>query len=253
MKDRVVIVTGGSRGIGLATAERFVRAGARVVIAARSEGSGAEAVESLRRAGGRADFVRADVADESQVEALVKRCLELHGRLDCAFNNAGAEPDHRRPLVHEYPSDNWRSILDVHLSGLFLCMKHEIPTILEAGGGAIVNMASVYGFGASPEAPPSYVASKHGAIGLTRAAAIQYAPRNLRVNVVCPGYVRTPMYERAVREAPAIDEGARAMHPMGRIGEPHEVAEAVLWLCSDAASFVTGHALMVDGGMSARL
>jgi NAD(P)-dependent dehydrogenase (short-subunit alcohol dehydrogenase family) len=252
MQDRVILITGGSRGIGFATAECLVRAGARVVITGRDETVGQNAAQKLC-AEGEARFVTADAGSEADCQRMVEACLDAYGRLDGAFNNAGQEPDARQPLVHEYPSEDWQGILDVHLSGLFYAMKHEIPPMLKAGRGSIVNMASVYGTGAQPVAPPSYVASKHGAIGVTRTAAVQYAPRGIRVNVVCPAFVRTPMFERAFETNPEMVAGIAAMHPMGRLAEPSEVADAVAWLLSDTSSFVTGNVLMVDGGMSAQL
>lgn len=249
----VALITGGTSGIGLATAERFADAGARVVIAGRGVEAGESAAEAIRRAGGDCRFTAADVADEGQVEALVAGCVDRFGRLDCAFNNAGAEPRSQTPRIHEYSNDEWREIVDVHLGGIFRCLKHEIRAMLPTGRGAIVNMSSVYGLGADHIAYPSYVASKHGAIGLTRTAAIQYARKGIRVNAVCPGVIRTAMVERAIRLEPAFEGIFRSKHPMDRIGEPREVAEAVLWLCSDASSFVTGHALAVDGGIGAAL
>lgn len=251
LEGKVVLVTGGSRGIGRATAERFAEVGARVVIAGRNEESGAEAVSAIRSSGGDASFVRADVADEEQVEFLVARCLELYARLDCAFNNAGEEPRSRTGRLHEYATDDWRAVLDVHLTGIYLCMKYEIRAMLDGGGGAIVNMSSVYGFGADTIAYPSYVASKHGAIGVTRSAALQYARRGIRINAVCPGVIRTSMLERTLRENAELEERLLRIHPMRRLGTPREVAQAVLWLCSDTSSFVTGHALAVDGGVGA--
>jgi NAD(P)-dependent dehydrogenase (short-subunit alcohol dehydrogenase family) len=253
MKDRVILITGGSRGIGFAAAECLVRAGARVVLTGRNESVGQDALEQLRAAGGEAHFVAADAGSEADCERMVQVCLDIYGRLDGAFNNAGQAPDARQPRIHEYPSQDWREILEVHLSGLFYAMKHEIPPMLEAGQGSIVNMASVYGTGATPISPPSYVSSKHGAIGITRTAAVQYAKSGIRVNVVCPGYVRTPMFERAFEAQPEMQEQIAGAHPIGRLAEPSEVADAVLWLLSDASSFVTGNVLMVDGGMSAKL
>ena len=253
MDQRVFLITGGSRGIGLATAERLVAAGARVVLTGRDESAGTQATQKLRAAGGEVRFVAADAGSERDCERMVQSTLDAFGRLDGAFNNAGQDPDARRARVHEYDSDDWRAIVDVHLSGLFYAMKHEIPPMLEAGGGAIVNMSSIYGTGAAPSSPPSYVSSKHGAIGITRAAAVQYARKGIRVNVVCPGYVHTPMFDRMFENDPDMKERIDDLHPMGRLAKPSEIAEAVFWLLSDASSFVTGHALMVDGGISAKI
>lgn len=253
LEDRIALITGGTSGIGLATAERFAEAGARVVIAGRSEGNGEAAADAIRAKGGACEFARADVADDAQVEALVAGCLERHGRLDCAFNNAGAEPRSGTTRLHQTAEADWQELVDVHLGGIFRCLKHEVAAMLESGGGAIVNMSSIYGLGADHVAIPSYVASKHGAIGLTRTAALQYARKGIRVNAVCPGVIRTAMLERALASNAELEEFFRAKHPMDRVGEPREVAEAVLWLCSDASSFVTGHALAVDGGIGAGL
>lgn len=252
MRGKVVLVTGGSEGIGRAAAEAFAARGARVVIAARNVERGEQAAGELRAQGGEVSFVRADVAREEDVAALVARCLALHGRLDCAFNNAGAEPG-GKSRFHEQRAEQWTGVVDVHLGGIFWAMKHEIPALLAAGGGAIVNMASMYGLGADGVAYPAYVAAKHGAIGLTRSAALQYARKNIRVNAVCPGVVRTPMLARSLALDPALEARFVAMHPMRRLAEPAEVAEAVVWLCSDAAAFVTGVALPIDGGATAAL
>ncbi len=248
LEGKVVLVTGGSRGIGRATAERFAEVGARVVIAGRNEESGAEAVSAIRSSGGDASFVRADVADEEQVESLVARCLELHARLDCAFNNAGEEPRSRTGRLHEYATDDWRGVLDVHLTGIYLCMKYEIRAMLDGGGGAIVNMSSVYGFGADTIAYPSYVASKHGAIGVTRSAALQYARRGIRINAVCPGVIRTQLSKALWADEDTAD-AFLARKALGRFGEVDEITGAAIYFASDASSFTTGAVLQVDGGM----
>jgi NAD(P)-dependent dehydrogenase (short-subunit alcohol dehydrogenase family) len=252
MEGKVVLITGGSDGIGRATGELFAARGARVVLAARGAERGEAVAAQIRARGGDAIFVRADVSREPDVAALVARCVALHGRLDCAFNNAGGEPN-GRSRFHEQTLEGWTSVMDVHLGGIFLALKHELPALLAAGGGAVVNMSSIYGLGADTVTYPSYVASKHGTIGLTRIAALQYATKNIRVNAVCPGVVRTPMLARALAQNSEIEERFVAMHPMRRLAEPSEVAEAVWWLCSDAASFVTGIALPVDGGVTASL
>lgn len=253
MEGRVVLITGGTRGIGLATAKRLTEFGAQVVLTGRSRDAGEEAVAELARSGGEANFVEADAGSEADCERMVAETLASFGRLDGAFNNAGQDPEGNRTRVHEYDSADWSAIVNVHLSGLFYAMKHELPRMLEAGGGSIVNMSSVYGTGSTRHSPPSYVSSKHAAVGLTRNAAIQYARKGIRINAICPGYVRTPMLQRNFDAFPAVEAEINEMHPMGRVAEPSEVADAVVWLLSDAASFVTGHALMVDGGISARL
>ncbi len=251
MRDKVVIVTGASSGIGQATAERFAQRGASVVVAARRAEEGESVAVGIRESGGEARFVRADVSREEDVEALVARTVEAYGRLDCAFNNAGGSPSARRGRIHEYPVEDWNAVVDVHLKGIFLCMKYEIRQMLAQGGGAVVNMSSIYGLSADRIAYPSYVASKHGTIGLTRSAAVQYAKKNVRVNAVCPGVIRTPMLDRSLQVNPDSESLYTAIHPIGRLGEPVEVADAVIWLCSEQASFITGHALAIDGGATA--
>jgi len=251
MRDKVVIVTGASSGIGKTTAERFAQRGASVVVAARRSDEGESVAKEIRKAGGEARFIRTDVSSEEDVQALVEQTVEAYGRLDCAFNNAGGAPTAPRGRIHEYPVDDWDAVVDVHLKGIFLCMKHEIRQMLEQGGGAIVNMSSIYGLSADRIAYPSYVASKHGVIGLTRSAAVQYARKNVRVNAVCPGVIMTPMLDRSLQINPEAEARYTALHPIGRLGEPEEVADSVIWLCSDQASFVTGHAMTIDGGATA--
>ena len=251
MRDKVVIVTGASSGIGKTTAERFAQRGASVVVAARRSEEGESVAKEIRKTGGEARFIRTDVSSEEDVQALVEQTVEAYGRLDCAFNNAGGAPTAPRGRIHEYPADDWDAVVDVHLKGIFLCMKHEIRQMLEQGGGAIVNMSSIYGLSADRIAYPSYVASKHGVIGLTRSAAVQYARKNVRVNAVCPGVIRTPMLDRSLQINPEAEARYTALHPIGRLGEPEEVADSVIWLCSDQASFVTGHAMTIDGGATA--
>ena len=251
MRDKVVIVTGASSGIGKTTAERFAQRGASVVVAARRSEEGESVAKEIRKTGGEARFIRTDVSSEEDVQALVEQTVEAYGRLDCAFNNAGGAPTAPRGRIHEYPVDDWDAVVDVQLKGIFLCMKHEIRQMLEQGGGAIVNMSSIYGLSADRIAYPSYVASKHGVIGLTRSAAVQYARKNVRVNAVCPGVIRTPMLDRSLQINPEAEARYTALHPIGRLGEPEEVADSVIWLCSDQASFVTGHAMTIDGGATA--
>jgi NAD(P)-dependent dehydrogenase (short-subunit alcohol dehydrogenase family) len=248
LEGKVALVTGGSSGIGRATALALGRAGARVVVAARREQEGEETAGMVRAEGGEALFVRADVSRAGEVEAMVVRTVEAYGRLDCAFNNAGIV---RRPsLTAECPEEVWDQIIEVNLKGVWLCMKYEIPEMLRGGGGAIVNNASVAGL-AGLQNFSAYTASKHGVVGLTRAAALEYAKAGLRVNAVCPGYVETPLNEKALQD-PEFRARVLAREPVGRVGDAKEVAEAVVWLCSDAASFVTGHAMAVDGGYMAQ-
>jgi NAD(P)-dependent dehydrogenase (short-subunit alcohol dehydrogenase family) len=237
---RVALVTGAGSGIGRATALAFARAGASVIAADRDRVTGVETVEL---AGANARFVPVDVASSESVRKMVAAAIVQFGRLDYAHNNAGvAAAQHD---VGDLPEDEWDRVQAVMLRGVYLCMKYELPHLLETGG-AIVNTASGAGLVGYPGQSP-YVSSKHGVLGLTKTAALEYGRRGVRVNAVCPGTVRTPMVEAAT-QLPGLEEQLLALHPIGRLGTPDEVAQAVLWLCSDAASFVLGHALAVDGG-----
>ena len=200
---------------------------------------------------GQAEFIQADVGSDDSVRKMVDRCTTRYSRLDVAFNNAGAEPQEASSLIEDSTEENWQAVVNTHLSGVYRCLKHEVRTMLDSGGGVIVNMSSVYGLGADQVAFPSYVASKHGVVGLTKSAAVQYARKGIRVNVVCPGVIRTEMLERSISANPEMEKYFAKKHPMGRLGTVDEVADAVLWLASDAAAFVTGHALAVDGGAGA--
>lgn len=244
-----VLVTGGASGIGRATCVAFAAGGANVVVADWDEKGGKATVRQIRTAGGEAFFIRTDVADGGAVESLVKKTVKRHGRLDCAFNNAGIGG--KLGLMADYDEADWHRVIAVNLTGVWLCMKHELQQMLKQGGGAIVNTASIAGLVGLTHVP-AYCAAKHGVVGLTRAAALENAKRNIRVNAVCPGGVRTPMLEEAAAGKPQFLDAMAAQEPVGRLAEPEEIASAVLWLCSDAASFVTGHALAVDGGWVAR-
>lgn len=248
-KEKVALVTGGSTGIGRATAVAFAREGARVVVADVNQAEGEETVSRIRAAGGEALFVRADVSRSAEVKALVERTLATYGRLDCAFNNAGIEGV-MIPTV-ECTEENWDRVIAVNLTSAFLCMKHELAHMLKVGRGSIVNCASIAGLVGFPNAP-AYVASKHGMVGLTRTAALETAKSGIRVNAICPGVVRTPMVDRATHGDPAIEAAFVASQPIGRMGNPEEIASAVLFLCSDAASFITGQAIAADGGWVAQ-
>ncbi len=254
LDGKVALVTGGASGIGRATALAFAREGAKLIIADMHEDGGHQTVHMITENGGDATFVQVDVTQATAVEAMISRTVEVYGRLDCAYNNAGISGagigGAQRALTADYPDERWHQVITINLTGVWLCMKYEIPQMLHQGGGSIVNTASVAGLIGLPSAS-AYVASKHGVVGLTKTAALEYATSGIRVNCVCPGYIETPMTE------PGRNDPARMAHmltsePVGRLGKPEEVAETVAWLCSDAASFVTGHTMTVDGGYMAQ-
>jgi NAD(P)-dependent dehydrogenase (short-subunit alcohol dehydrogenase family) len=246
MDGKVALITGASTGIGRATALMFADAGAKVVLANPHNVAAGEELERLiRKRGGHALFVPADVTRADDVAGLVARTVEEFGRLDYAFNNAGVGG----PPASVVDTDEaaWDMVLDVNLKGVWLCMKYQIPAMLQNGGGAIVNTSSAGGLVGTPGLG-AYTASKHGVVGLTKVAALEYARAGIRVNAVCPGVIRTPMVDQAQQLDPALVDMLIARHPIGRIGAPDEVAAAVVWLCSDAATFITGVALPIDGG-----
>ncbi len=249
LKDKVALVTGGASGIGRATCLAFAREGARVVVSDVDAETGEACADEIRRSGGDAVFRRADVSDESEVEALVATAVERFGRLDCALNNAGISGA-GGPL-QQISLDDFRRTLDINLIGVFLCMKHEIAAMLESGGGAIVNTASGAGVIATPFLSP-YAASKHAILGLTKTAAVENARSGVRINAILPGSTDTPMLRATMDGNPEIEKLVLRSMPGGRLGRPEEIAEAVVWLCSDRASFVTGDSMLVDGGAVAR-
>ncbi len=249
LENKVALVTGGSSGIGRACALAFAREGAKVVVADVLVRGGEETVQMIKEAGGESIFVKTDVSKTADVEALVKRAVDTYGRLDCAINNAGIEGI-MAPTA-DYTEENWERVININLKGVWLCMKFEIPEMQKQGGGAIVNMASVAGL-VGFQGMPAYCASKGGIIQLTKVAALEYAKAGIRVNAVCPGVIRTPMVERVTGGNPEAEAQFTAMEPVGRMGTPEEIAESVVWLCSDAASFVTGHPMVVDGGLVAQ-
>ncbi|QUT07829.1 SDR family oxidoreductase [Sphingobium phenoxybenzoativorans] len=247
LADKVIIVTGAAGGIGREAAIRFARAGAQIAIADLMVEGSEETAQMITKDGGNVIVVRTDITAEEDVEALVNRTLSHFGRIDGAFNNAGLEQADK--LLHEISLKEWQKVVGVDLTGVFICMKYQIPPMLKAGGGSIVNTASGLGQVAIPKAS-EYVAAKHGVIGLTRAAAVDYGKQGVRVNAILPGIIETPMVSRLVND-PAflpIFDSYRARHPMGRLGKPEEVAETALWLLSDAASYIHGAAICVDGG-----
>ena len=245
-EEKVVIVTGGSSGIGRAAAVAFAEEGARVTVSARRVEESEETVRLIKDAGGEAIFVQADVSVEADCERTVTETLEAYGRLDCAFNNAGRGGGGG---MFDCDVDVWNDCLAVNLTGVFMSMKYQIPEMIEQGG-AIVNNASVLGL-VGLAGGAAYVASKHGVVGLTKSAALEFAPKNIRVNAVCPGYALTDM-TRATLTDPVKLGKAMEKQPLGRYAEPEEIAASVLWLCSNAASFVTGQAIAVDGGWTAQ-
>ena len=250
MNGKVAIVTGGSSGIGLETALAFARKGANVVIADVDEKGGKEAVQAVEKEGSEAIFVETDVSDSEHVQALVDKTMERFGRLDYAVNNAGVGGE--SVPTAEISEDGWDRVIGINLTGVWLCMKHQIPAMLENGGGAIVNVASILGkVGFSTAA--AYVSAKHGVLGLTKTAAMEYATQGIRVNAVSPGFIYTPMLESAgMAEGTEMYNHISSLHPMQRMGTSEEVANMIVWTCSDEASFVTGASLMVDGGFTAQ-
>ena len=249
LDGKVALVTGGSSGIGHVTALTFAREGAKVVVADMQQDGGHQTVYMIQESGGEATFVPVDVTKATDVEAMIAKAVQTYGRLDCAYNNAGVGSRARAPLA-DYPEEDWHRIIAINLTGVWLCMKYEIPQMLQQGGGAIVNTASIAGLAGLSETS-AYVASKHGVVGITRTAALEYARQGIRVNCVCPGYIRTPMTAQSMSDPDRLAQMI-AREPIGRVGNPEEVAAAVMWLCSDAASFVTGHTMTVDGGYMAQ-
>jgi len=244
---KVVLVTGGTSGIGKVTALAFAAAGARVVVSGRREGEGAEVVDEIRKAGGTATFVRADIAQEPDVKNLVERTIAAYGRLDIAFNNAGVE---LTGAIAEFNADDYRRVFDINVLGVFLSLKYELPVMAKAGGGAVINTSSIAGHIGMANAG-IYIASKHAVEGITKVAALEYAKQGVRVNAVAPGAIQTDMIDRFA----GGDEGKAYlanMHPVGRIGRSEEIAAAVLYLASDDAKFTTGISLPVDGGFLAQ-
>ena len=252
LEGKIALVTGGGSGIGRACVLALTAEGAKVVVADVSTEGAERTVRMVEEAGGEAIWVRCDVTDSTEVEAMVTRCVEFYGKLDCAVNNAGTEGV--LAPVTDYPQEVWDRVISLNLTAVWLCMKHELAQMQRQGAGAVVNTASILGLVGFPTTP-AYTASKHGVIGLTKVAALECAEQGIRVNAVCPGWIETPMVmERGVQagENPEVYQQLADAHPVKRLGRPEEIAEAVVWLCSDAASFVTGQAMVVDGGYVAQ-
>lgn len=244
---KVAIVTGGSFGIGQAAAIAFAKEGAKVVVADWIEDKDNKTMKMIKNEGRDAMFIKCDVSVSADVKVMVEQTIARFGRLDYAFNNAGIEG--HMGSTHLCTEENWDQTLSINLKGIWLCMKNEIPHMLKSNRGVIVNCASVAGLKGFPGLP-AYVASKHGIIGLTKTAALEYAQMGIRVNAVCPGVIHTAMIDRITGKDKEVEKQYTGMEPMGRMGNPEEVAEAVTWLCSDEASFITGVALPVDGGFT---
>jgi len=247
--QKVAIITGGSSGIGRATAVALAKEGIKVVIAARRAKESEETLQLVKKAGSDGIFVKTDVTREHEVEQLVELAVGKYGRLDYAFNNAGIEED-PTPFLDQ-SSTVFDDIMNVNVKGVWLSMKYEIPQMLKNGGGAIVNTSSAAGVIALAQMP-IYAASKHAVLGMTKSAALEFAKSRIRINAIAPGAIETDMYERVVGNNKQMQEALKAMQPIGRVGKPEEIANAVVWLLSDKASFVTGHTMIVDGGMVSR-
>lgn len=250
LNGKVAFVTGGASGIGLATCMMLARNGAMVAVADVQDEAGAEAVAAIDRDGGRAVHVHCDVADAGQVEAAVASTVAKFGRLDIGVNNAGISGT---PVpTGEYPIEAWRRVMEINLHGVFYCMRYQIPMMLKNGGGSIINVSSILGL-VGWETASAYVTAKHGLLGLTKSAALEYAKQGIRVNAVCPAFIDTPLLRSAgIVEGTAVRDMITGLHPVGRLGTSEEVAESICWLASDASSFVTGHPILVDGGYTAR-
>lgn len=246
-KNKVAIVTGGSSGIGKATALAFAKKGAKVVVVDWIENS--ETLNLIKDLGGEVLFVKCDVSKAADVKAMIEKTIAVFGRLDYAFNNAGIEGT--SAPIQDCSEENWDKTIGINLKGIWLCMKYEIPEMLKQGKGVIINCSSVAGL-VGFSGLPAYVASKHGVIGLTKTAALECAKLGIRVNAVCPGVIQTPMMDRLTGNKKEAEEQFTGLEPVGRFGQPEEIANAVVWLCSDEASFVTGLAMPVDGGFVAQ-
>lgn len=247
-QDQVALVTGAASGIGRATAEMFARQGSKVVVSDVNEAGGAETVDTIRQAGGEAIFIRCNVADIDDVNALHTTAVEVFGRLDIGINNAGIGG--RIGRTADQTADDWHQMMAVNLSGVFFCMQAQLRQMVKQGSGKIVNVASIAGIRAMPNGAP-YTAAKHGVIGLTKAAAVEYARQNIRVNAVCPVFTRSAMVNSIFAARPDYEDKLVKLIPLNRYGQPDDIAQGILWLCNDENSFMTGQALQLDGGMTA--
>ncbi|MCH9673041.1 MAG: glucose 1-dehydrogenase [Gammaproteobacteria bacterium] len=247
MDGKVALVTGAGSGIGRSSALTFAREGARVVVSDVDEAGGGETAALVEQSGGEAKFIRCDVTDSTAVDELITKTVSAYGALHVAHNNAGVEGAYGRTL--DTDGANFDFTYNVNLKGVFFCMQAELRHMLQSGGGAIVNTASIAGIEGAKNMP-AYVASKHAVLGLTRTTALEYGGRGVRVNAVCPGPIRTPMLAKIIADNERMEAAAIAAVPMRRLGEPEDIAEAAVWLCSDRAAFVNGHGLVVDGGMT---
>ena len=246
--NKAALITGAASGIGRSTALAFAQAGAQIIVSDVAVAGGEETVQLIREAGGEAHFVRADVSNADDVVALVDTAVKQYGRLDIGINNACVGINWKRLI--DYGLEDWNRLMAVNLTGVFLCMRQELKQMLLQGEGAIVNVASIAGLRGLANSS-AYTASKHGVVGLTKAAALEYASQNIRINAVCPVFTRTPLFEALFDVNPTYEERIKKNIPMRRYGKPEEIAQAILWLCSDGSDFMTGHALPVDGGMMA--
>ena len=251
LEGKTALVTGGGSGIGRAASLAYAKDGAKVVVADVNVEGGEETVQLIKETGGEAILVHADVSKPEDTQAMVAQAVETFGSLDCACNNDGIGGGKERHLTADYLEDDWDRVMSINLKGVWLCMKAEIPQMMKQGKGAIVNTASIAGL-VGLSGTVAYVAAKHGVTGLTKAAAMEYAKSGIRENAVCPGYIQTPLVQGIFDEIDGYRERVASRHPMDRLGEPEEIAQAVLWLSSDSASFVTGHNMAVDGGYVAQ-